>query len=87
MNNKIYVDTWIEEYFENKETGEIDLKEKYTGKAEIEDVKEQKYLGSYWCSKGNNIANIQAIERKSFGAIRTILNKMEKLKLRQLISL
>ena len=82
-NNKIHVDKWMEEYIENKETGEIDLKEKYIGEVEIEEVKEQKYLGFILSSNGNNIANIQAMERKSIGVIRTILNKMEKLKLRQ----
>ena len=82
-NNKIHVDKWMEEYFENKETGEIDLKEKYTGEVEIEEVKEQKYLGFILSSNGNNIANIQAMEKKSIGVIRTILNKLEKLKLRQ----
>ena len=39
-NDKIHVDKWMEEYIENKETGEIDLKEKYTGKVAIEEVLE-----------------------------------------------
>ena len=82
-NNKIHVDKWMEEYIENKETGEIDLKEKYTGEVAIEEVQEQKYLGFILSADGKNIANIQAMERKSIGVIRTILNKMEKLKLRQ----
>ena len=34
-------------------------------------------------SKGNNFENIKAMERKSIGVIRTIMTKLEKLKLRQ----
>ena len=80
-NNKIYVDGWTEEYFENEATGDIELKEKYVGKIAVEEVKEQKYLGFILSSKGNNLANIQSLEKKSYGVIRTILTKLNNLKL------
>ena len=80
-NNRIYIDKWSEEYIEDTETGEIELNENYTGKVAIEEVKEQKYLGFILSSSGNNMANIKAMEKKSIGIIRTILSKLENLKL------
>ena len=44
---------------------------------------EQKYLGFILSSKGENMANINAIKKKSIGVIRTIMNKLDSLKLRQ----
>ena len=82
-SNSIYVDTWTEEYIEDEETGEIELEENYAGKVPIEEVENQKYLGFVLSSTGNNSANIEAAEKKSFGVIRTIMTKLEKLKLRK----
>ena len=59
------------------------MKEKYVGKIAIEDVQKQKYLGFVISSKGDNLENIKEMEKKSFGVIRTIMIKLEKLKLRQ----
>ena len=81
--NPIYVDNWSEEYIENNLTGETDLEEKFEGKIKVEQVQQQKYLGFVLSSTGNNLANIQAMEEKSVGVIRTIINKLEKLNLRQ----
>ena len=82
-SNPIYVDTWTEEYIENEKTGEIELDEKYVGKVQIEEVENQKYLGFVLSSTGNNLANIEAAEKKSLGVIRTIMTKLEVLKLRK----
>ena len=82
-NDKIFVDGWTEEYSENETSGEIELLEKYIGKVSIEEVKEQKYLGFILSSEGNNLANIKAMEQKAIGIIRTILSKLDHLKLRQ----
>ena len=82
-NNPIYVDNWSEEYVEDKITREMELVKKYEGKVEVEEVKQQKYLGFVLSSVGNNSANIQAVENKSVGVIRTIMTKLDKLKLRQ----
>ena len=59
------------------------MKEKYVGKIAIEDVQKPKYLGFVLSSKGDNLENIKEMEKKSFGVIRTIMIKLEKLKLRQ----
>ena len=69
INYPIYADEWTESYFENEVTGDIEIKEKYEGKIAIEEVKEQKYLGFVLNSQGNNLANIQALEKKSYGVI------------------
>ena len=83
LNNALYVDGWKEEYVENKENGEMDLVEHYIGDVILEEVKEQKYLGFVISSEGNNMANIRAMEKKSYGVIRSIINKLESLNLRQ----
>jgi hypothetical protein len=46
-------------------------------------VKECKYLGFFISSNGNNMVNIKSMEKKSFEVIRTIMNKLESLKLKQ----
>ena len=83
-NNPIFVDNWSEKYVQEKKVGEIELEEKYEGKVKIEEVTEQKYLGFVLSSTGNNLANIQAMEKKAVGVTRTIISKLEKLKLRKL---
>jgi hypothetical protein len=83
INNKLFVDGWKEDYIENIETGEINLVDNYIGEVPIEEVKEQKYLGFVISSMGNNMVNIRSMEKKSYGVIRTIMNKLESLKLKQ----
>ena len=58
INNKIYLDGWKEEYSENNESGEIELKDTYVGKIAIEEVMQQKYLGFVISSRGDNLENI-----------------------------
>ena len=82
-SNPIYVDNWTKSYNQNQQTGEIELEEKYEGKVPIEEVVHQKYLGFVLSSTGSNSANIEATEKKSFGVIRTIMTKLDKLKLRK----
>ena len=76
MNNEVFVDGWKEDYIENIETGEINLVDNYIGEVPIEEVKEQKYLGFVISSIGNNLVNIRSMEKKSYGVIRTIMNKL-----------
>ena len=49
----IFLDNWTTEEIKNRETGEIELNEKYSGKSKIEDVSEVKYLGSRINTEGN----------------------------------
>ena len=61
---------------QNKETGETELVEQYLG-----ELKEYKYLGFVISCQGNNMANINAIKKKSIGVIRSIMQKLDALKL------
>ena len=83
INNELLVDGWKETFVDNIETGECDLVDEYIGEIPIEETEEQKYLGFILSSKGDNMANINAIKKKSIGVIRTIMNKLDSLKLRQ----
>ena len=83
LNNPLHVDNWKVEYVENKETGDVDLVESYEGKVEIEKTDEYTYLGFVISSKGENMANIRQVKKKSPGTIRRILNKLNSMNLRQ----
>ena len=83
LNNKLIVDNWKVEHFENKTTGEADLVETYDGKIAIEKAEEYTYLGFVISSKGDNMANIRQVQNKSNGVIRKIINKLNSLNLRQ----
>ena len=81
VNSPIMVDNWTVEYMENRETGEVDLKEHYAGLVEVEKTDEQKYLGFVVSCQGNNMANIRQIEKKSIGVVRKVINKLNSLNL------
>ena len=83
INNALVVDGWEETYVDNHETGGTDLVDNYIGEVPISETQEQKYLGFVLSSSGNNMVNITAIRNKSIGIIRTIMNKLEKLHLKQ----
>ena len=57
--------------------------EKYEGQDFIEQTDEQKYLGFMLSSKGNNMANINQMKRKSHGIIRIIFAKLQSMHLNQ----
>ena len=57
--------------------------EYYGGKVEIEKAEEYTYLGFVISCKGDNMANIRQVENKSIGVIKTIINKLNSLNLRQ----
>ena len=82
VNANLKVDIkWIIKYKEN--TGEADLEEFYCGLTDIEETDEQKYLGFILSNTGNNMANIREMKKKSNGVIRSTLNKLNSLNLKQ----
>ena len=83
INNALVVDGWEETYVDNHETGGTDLVDNYIGEVPISETQEQKYLGFVLSSSGNNMVNITALRNKSIGIIRTIMNKLELLHLKQ----
>ena len=83
INSDLLVDSWSVDFKENIETGEDDLIENYQGLVPIGKTEEQKYLGFIISNKGDNMANIREIKKKSIGTIRKIINKLNSLHLRQ----
>ena len=73
------LDKWTSEEIENKQTGKVELHEKYAGKIKISDVSEVKYLGSKLNSEGTNMMDIQDKCKKGIATvnkIQTILQSM-----------
>jgi hypothetical protein len=81
LDSEMFVDKWNIEYKENTENGEEELIETYMGQTPIGKTNEQKYLGFVISGSGNNMANINAVKRKSIGVTRKILNKLNSLNL------
>ena len=78
VSNDLVVDAWSLSY---SETGNI--LEKYVGETPIDRTEQQKYLGFIISNTGNNMVNISAVKKKSFGIIQKILSKLKSLKLRK----
>ena len=56
--------------------------ENFIGEVQIGKITEYKYLGFIISAKGDNMANINAIKKKSIGIIRTLIQKLEDMKLK-----
>ena len=80
-DNDLMVDTWEVNYEENKQTGKVCLVEKFNGQTKIKQTNEQMYLGFVISSTGNNMVNINQLQKKSLGVIRKIFNKLNNLNL------
>ena len=75
----VRLDQWTSKEIENKQTGKVELHEKYAGKMKISEVSEVKYLGSKLNSEGTNMMDIQEKCNKGVGTvnkIQTILQNM-----------
>ena len=83
LNHPLQVDNWTVEYQDNCKTGQADLVEHYDGKVDIGQVQEYTYLGFVVSSKGDNLANIRQLEKKSIGVIRKIFNKLGSMNLQK----
>ena len=79
LNSNLTVDNW--KIIHDEVTEEI--VETYEGQISIDKTDEQKYLGFVLSSKGNNMANINSLKKKSKGIIRRIFSKLESLTLKQ----
>ena len=83
VNNELLVDSWSIDYQENSDTGEDDLIESFNGQVAIGKTEEHKYLGFVISSKGDNMANIRQIEKKSIGVKRKIMNRLNSMHLQK----
>ena len=68
VNNELLVDSWSIYYQKNSDTGEDDLIESFNGQVAIGKTEEHNYLGFVISSKGDNMAIIRQIEKKSIGS-------------------
>ena len=82
IDSDLLVDSWEQHYVENKKTGEYEMVENYVGEVPVGKTCEYKYLGFIISAKGDNNANISAMKKKSIGIIKTILHKLEAMKLK-----
>ena len=83
INSELLVDNWKVDYKDNLITGEADLLEFYGGKIPIEKTEGQTYLGFVISSRGDNMANIRQLKKKSIGVVRKIINKLGSLNLQK----
>ena len=79
INNELLVDTWE---VKHSETGEEEIIENYKGLSAIGKAEEYKYLGFMISNKGDNMANIQQVKKKSIGVIRKLIRKLNSLNLK-----
>ena len=83
LTNALVVDNWKVEHVTNDFTGQPELIESYDGKAPIDQVIKQKYLGFVISNQSNNMANIEEVKKKSIGILRKIFEKLNSLKLKK----
>ena len=79
MNSNLTVDNWKVTHDEVTE----EIVDTYEGQISVDKTDEQKYLGFVLSNKGNNMANINSLKKKSKGIIRRIFGKLESLTLKQ----
>ena len=77
FKSKLSVDKW------NISHDKEQFSENYEGQVLIEQTDEHKYLGFMLSSKGDNMANINYMKRKSHGITRSIFAKLNSLNLKQ----
>ena len=77
IQSNLMIDSWKQEYVEKSKSGEYEMVEKYEGEVQMEKTCEYKYLGFIISAKGDNMANIDAMKKKSIGIIKTILYKLD----------
>ena len=83
IDSDLLIDSWEQNYVENVNTCKTEIVENFIGEVPIERASEYKYLGFIISAKGDNMANINAIKKKSIGVIRTLLHKLDEMNLQQ----
>ena len=79
INSELLVDSWTVQY---RDSEDQDIIESYGGQIPIGKTDQQKYLGFIISNKGDNMANITQMKKKSIGVIRKIIQKLNSLNLR-----
>ena len=71
------VDKWEEVELINDETGEMEMKDIWTGELNMEEKEEEKYLGDVISTDGRNLKNIKARIAKGKGIANTIITMLD----------
>ena len=79
LNSQLLVDNWKVKVEDNPITGMTDFIESYEGLIPIDKTEATKYLGFTISCKGDNMAQINEMKKKSIGVIRSIHNKLESI--------
>ena len=74
---KLEVDSW-KEIVQNNTNGKKELKDVYTGKEEMKEVVEKKYLGAIISCDGKNKKNIKDRTNKATGNVNKIINTLNE---------
>ena len=82
-SNSLLVDSWDVKHVDDPSTGSDKLVETYDGAKMIEKTDKQKYLGFILSSRGDNMANIDEMKKKSVWIMRKIFNKLNGLNLKK----
>ena len=77
--NTLKVDKWKEVSITNEETGVTEVEDFCEEKEEMEDKKEEKYLGDIISSDGKNIKNVKARVAKGKGVVERIMTMVENI--------
>ena len=72
--NKLFVDCWNIKHDDND-----DIIGKFEGKTEMKSVNFDKYLGFVISNNGNNMKNIETLQKKSIGVIKQILTILQNM--------
>jgi hypothetical protein len=83
LDSDLTVDKWKSNHKDDPVIGGEVLEDTYEGQVSIEKTHEQKYLGFVVSNKGNNMANINCMKKKSKGIIRRIFAKLDCLNLKK----
>ena len=83
LKSPLSVDKWKKTHEIGPDTTKDNLVETYEGEVNVDQTDEQKYMGFILSSKGNNMANINAMKLKSKGIIRKIFSRLDSLNLQK----
>ena len=74
---QLFVDNWAEVEVRNEDLASISTEDQYLGEEEIEEKKEERYLGDIISNDGRNMKNFQARVNKGKGIVNRIMTRLE----------
>ena len=71
------VDNWVEVVIEDEEQSDMKIKDCFTGKVDIEETDNEKYLGDIISKDGKNMKNVKARVSKGTGIVNKMMTMLE----------